>query len=161
MTPNTQSDESVSVDEQRAQWEDFQFTVCRNGYVNVCNKSHNDDSAHTYSVSTAHGSAVSCSCPHYKHRSPEGGCKHMIAVESNPLVLSSATAVGTQPVAADGGHVETDDRFRLPEDPEHISEEEARGVVDVSPCKGCSRLTADDTCGRTRCEGVEVDETPL
>ena len=33
---------------------------------------------------------------------------------------------------------------------------------DVSPCPGCGSLTADDTCGRDRCEGAdEIDETPL
>jgi hypothetical protein len=94
---------SEPVDEQRARWERFAMTVCENGYVNVCNQSHNDDSDHTYSVEVSERGATGCSCPHYQHRSPEGGCKHMIAVEQSPIVLSSASAA-SQVVMTDGGN---------------------------------------------------------
>ena len=161
---------SGTVDEQRAEWEgaNYGMTVCANGVVNVENRNYGDDSgAHTYSVEVVDGAATGCSCPHATHRGAH--CKHQRAVEARPLVVSSASAAGATyaPVATDGGEQladesgddVVDDRFRLPEDPEHVSE---NAVRDVSPCPGCSRLTADDTCGRARCEGAdEIDETPL
>jgi len=114
---------SESIDEKRAQYERMQFTVCPNGYVNVCNQSHNDDGNHTYSVEVSERSATGCSCPHYQHRSPEGGCKHMIAVEQSPIVVSSASAASeTREVMTDGGT--GDDRFLPPEHPEHVPEDE-------------------------------------
>ena len=45
------------------------------------------------------GEAVGCSCPHHQYR--DATCKHQIAVENSPIVLSSATAA-TAPVATDG-----------------------------------------------------------
>ena len=76
------------------------MTVCATGHVNVCNRSHNDDKNHTYSVEVADGEAVGCSCPHAVHRGAT--CKHMIAVQNSPIVVSSASAA-TAPVATDGG----------------------------------------------------------
>jgi len=74
------------------------------GYVNVRNDSHGDDAgAHIYSVRVEAGSATGCSCPHATHRGAH--CKHQVAVEDRPLVVSSAAAAGASdaPVATDGG----------------------------------------------------------
>jgi len=103
MNRSNSNDESSSVDEKRAEWEEFQFTVCPEvGYVNVANRSHNDDSNHTYSVEVNDGEAVDCSCPHHVHRGAT--CKHMIAVSNSLIVLSSASAAGaTGEVVTDGG----------------------------------------------------------
>lgn len=95
---------SESVDEKRAQYERMRFTVCANGYVNVCNQSYGDDAgAHIYSVRVEGGEATGCSCPHATHRGAH--CKHQCAVEARPLVVSTATAAGDTyaPVATDGG----------------------------------------------------------
>lgn len=98
---------SESVDEQRARWEgaNFGMTVCANGYVNVENRNYNE-AGHIYSVRVEGGAAVGCSCPHAVHR--RAHCKHQVAVENRPIVVSSATAAASTyaPVATDGGHVE-------------------------------------------------------
>jgi hypothetical protein len=108
MDENTRSDESVSVDEQRATWEEYRFTVCPNGFVNVENLSYGDESGdHIYSVEVSNGSATGCSCPHATYR--DARCKHQIAVEQAPIVLSSASASASPTVRADGsGSDETD-----------------------------------------------------
>jgi hypothetical protein len=147
---------SESVDEQRAQWERFSMTVCENGYVNVCNQSHNDDSDHTYSVEVSERGATGCSCPHYQHRSPEGGCKHMIAVEQSPIVLSSASAA-SQVVTTDGGT--EDDRFLPPEHPEHVPEDEYED--DEHAGSGLSTVTGWEPESYQTPEDEDVDETPL
>ena len=104
----SEQESGESIDEKRAQYERMQFTVCANGYVNVCNESHNDDTNHTYSVEVTDGEAVDCSCPHHVHRGVT--CKHMIAVSNSPIVLSSASATGaTREVVTDGGETITDD----------------------------------------------------
>ena len=96
---------SESIDEQRARWERFSMTVLDGdggGYVNVRNDSYGDDaSAHTYSVEVDDGVAVGCSCPHAVHRGAH--CKHQVAVEQRPLVVSSASAASASRVATDGG----------------------------------------------------------
>ena len=97
-----------SVDEQRARRERFSMTVLDGdggGYVNVRNDSHGDDAgAHIYSVAVENGEATGCSCPHAVHRGAH--CKHQVAVEDRPLVVSSATAAASTPrVATDGGEV--------------------------------------------------------
>ena len=100
---------SESVDEQRARWERFSMTVLGgdgSGYVNVRNDSHGDDAgAHIYSVEVRDGEATGCSCPHAVHRGAH--CKHQVAVEDRPLVVSSASAAGASVgrVATDGGEV--------------------------------------------------------
>ena len=102
MTRSNSNDESSSVDEKRAQYERFQFTVCANGMVNVRNDSYGDDAgAHIYSVEVANGEAVGCSCPHHVHRGAH--CKHQVAVENSPIVVSSASAASATRVATDGG----------------------------------------------------------
>ena len=125
-----------SIDERRAEWERFAMTVCENGYVNVCNQSHNDDSDHTYSVEVSERGATGCSCPHYQHRSPEEGCKHMIAVENSPITLSSASAA-SQVVMTDGG----------------TEEDEKAG-------RGLGTVTGWES-GESTVDEQEVDETPL
>ena len=100
----SEQESGESVDEKRAEWERFSMTVLDGeggGYVNVRNDSYSDGD-HTYSVKVSERGATGCSCPHYQHRSPEGGCKHMIAVEQSPIVLSTASATSA-PVATDGG----------------------------------------------------------
>jgi hypothetical protein len=100
---------SESVDEQRAQWERFSMTVLGGeggGYVNVRNDSHGDDASdHIYSVEVRDGEATGCLCPHAVHRGAH--CKHQVAVEDRPIVVSSATAAGavSPAIATDGGEV--------------------------------------------------------
>ena len=91
MSKTKASDESVSIDEQRAQYEQFSFRLAGR-HVNVANHSYGDESAgeHCYSVEIDGGQAVRCSCPHWTHRSPSGGCKHMRAVEHHDAVIVAA-----------------------------------------------------------------------
>ena len=100
--PNTKS-ESVSRRAKRAQWEAFEFSVCDNGIVNVCNNSHGADATgHTYSVDVI-GDRVDniCSCPSAKYQ--EGRCKHEIAVRGNDVVMTALTASdGGQEACANG-----------------------------------------------------------
>ena len=103
-TKATKAENGVeSVDEKRARFERFGMTVCANGYVNVENQSYGDDSgAHIYSVEVSNGEAVGCSCPHAVHRGAH--CKHQVAVEQRPIVVSSASAASDNSrVATDGG----------------------------------------------------------
>jgi hypothetical protein len=102
-TVEAENGDEPTVDERRAEWEEFQFTVCPEvGYVNVANLSHGDANDHTYSVEVKNGEAVGCSCPHAIHRGAH--CKHQIAVEQSPIVLSSASAASETPeVTTDGG----------------------------------------------------------
>jgi hypothetical protein len=92
-----------SADEQRAKWENFAMTVLGGkggGWVNVCNLSYGDDSgSHIYSVKVENSEAVGCSCPHATHRGAH--CKHQLAVEQNPLVVTSATCASQSRVATD------------------------------------------------------------
>ena len=91
-----------SVDEKRARFERFAFTVCVNGYVNVRNDSYGDDAgAHICSVEVANGEAVGCSCPHAVHRGAH--CKHQAAIENSPITLPSASAASATKVATDEG----------------------------------------------------------
>jgi hypothetical protein len=92
MATTNPADESVSIDEQRAQYEQFSFRLA-GSHVNVANHSYGDDEAgeHCYSVEIANGQAVRCSCPHWTHRSPSGGCKHMRAVEHHDAVILAST----------------------------------------------------------------------
>ena len=97
------ADEKASVDEKRAAAERFSMTVCENGYVNVCNESHNDDSDHTYSVEVTDGKATGCPCLHAVHRGAH--CKHQIAVENARNLALVAASGDVQPVTyAVGDH---------------------------------------------------------
>jgi hypothetical protein len=127
---------SESVDEQRARWERFTMIVLDGdggGYVNVRNDSHGDDAgAHIYSVAVENGEATGCSCPHAVHRGAH--CKHQVAVENRPLVVSSATAAGASPagVATDGGR-----------DPDHRCEQCGREDVESYVCDECADANDD------------------
>jgi hypothetical protein len=170
MNRTTSADESESVDEKRAQYERMAFTVCRNGVVNVRNDSYGDDSgAHIYSVEVADGAAVGCSCPHAVHRGAH--CKHQVAVENRPLVVSSASAAGatSAPVATDGGEVENAAGGN--ENGENGTESgsgtsasgDGGGTVDVHGCAACGGYAygSDDFCSEECRERGEPDETPL
>ena len=95
MATKTPPDESVSIDEQRAQYEQFSFRLAGR-HVNVANHSYGDEKAgeHCYTVEVTDGEAVSCSCPHWTNRRPSGGCKHMRAVENQDAVLMAASEAG-------------------------------------------------------------------
>jgi len=92
MASKQAADESVSIDEQRAAYEQFSFRLAGE-HVNVANHSYGDENAgeHCYSVELVGGETVGCSCPHWQHRSPSGGCKHMRAVENAECVLLAAS----------------------------------------------------------------------
>lgn len=103
------TDPGPTTNGRRAEWERFSMTVLDGdggGYVNVRNDSHGDDADdHIYSVKVEDGRGIDCSCPHAVHR--DAHCKHQIAVENRPLVVTSATASAqTHRVAADGGRTE-------------------------------------------------------
>jgi hypothetical protein len=97
--------------ELRAEWEEMRMTVCANGVVNVANLSYGEGNVgdHIHSVMLDGATAVRCSCPHHVHRGAR--CKHMIAVENRPLVVSGASVAAdtytpastSRRVAADGG----------------------------------------------------------
>ena len=144
---------------------DLQITVCSNGVINV----HNPDGEHgTHSVMLdAESNVIRCSCKgHHFH----GHCYHVDEIESRPLVFSAAScAAQSKKVATDGGQDEPrcDDRFRLPEDPKHVTEDEYdddSGVTDVHGCSTCSGFAHGDNeqCATCRQRNVSpVDETPL
>jgi len=83
------------------------------GYINVRNDSHDNPGEHIHTVHVEDGRADGCTCGHATYRNAH--CKHQIAVENRPLVLSSAdaanasasaspaTATTGQQVATDGG----------------------------------------------------------
>ena len=96
MATTSPTPETVSVDEQRARFEQFSFRVPTSGVVNVANHSYGDEAApeHCYTVRVKDGETVGCSCPHWAHREPAGGCKHMRAVKDQPAVVMAASADG-------------------------------------------------------------------
>lgn len=102
MEANTTEAEK-SVDEKRAQYEQFTFVVLENGHVNVRNDSYGSEANdHIYSVNPVDGS---CSCPHHVHRGAR--CKHIRAVANAPLIVSSARVASANynQVVTDGGYV--------------------------------------------------------
>lgn len=100
---------------------DIAMTVLPNGVVNV----HRPESDRAHSVILSGSDVVRCSCKGYKYHSH---CAHIDAVETNPLVLSSASAAGTsQQVATDGG---------LPEITRHVEAPEYGGAR-YARCEGC------------------------
>lgn len=81
---------SESIDEQRAQYEQFEFAVCGDGeHVNVRNTSY-DEPGHVYSVTVEAGEVVACSCPHHEHRGVR--CKHIRACANEPVLLAAVEA---------------------------------------------------------------------
>ena len=133
--------------ERRAAYEQFRMVVCRNGYVNIVNQSHNDDSNHTYSVEVTEDGAVSCSCPHYQQRGQT--CKHMVAVTDRPLTLSSAQAAQSTydgRMLADGGSTTTDDESRSEPTCDELTADPSNGG---GPAKQQQTQTCDE------CDDVE------
>jgi hypothetical protein len=112
MTDNELSGQERTDDERRAEWERFTTVVLSGdggGYVNVRNDSQANPNEHIHTVHVENGEADGCSCPHAVYR--DAHCKHQVAVEQRPLVVSSAdaasatTATTGQQVATDGGQV--------------------------------------------------------
>ena len=142
----------------------LQTTLCANGVIN-CSSALGSGDAHSVHVSP-NGQIEKCTCKGWTYH---GHCYHTDTIRADRSLLSAARATATAartPVRADGGHVETetddeteeDPRFLLPTDPDHEPEP---STVELHRCPGCSSLTQHETCGRTRCEGAEVDDTPL
>jgi len=92
------TENGIDTDEQRARCEQFSFRVPAPGVVNVANHSYGDENAgeHCYSVRFEAGETAGCSCPHWEHRKPAGGCKHMRAVENAECVVMAARAIDTE-----------------------------------------------------------------
>ena len=90
--------------ELRANWEAFEFRVPIEGRVRVENVSYGADSdEHIYVVSVEAGIPFDCTCPAWEYHNPEGGCKHMQAVENQPVVTRAASTTTDHQVATDGG----------------------------------------------------------
>ena len=90
--------------ELRAKWEGFELRVPAEGRVRVENVSYgNESDEHVYVVSVESGIPFDCTCPAWKYHNPEGGCKHMQAVENQPAVTRAASTTTDQQVATDGG----------------------------------------------------------
>jgi hypothetical protein len=110
-TKGTSVKETVeqSKTELRAQWEGFEFRVPAEGRVRVENVSYGEDSdEHVYVVSVESSIPFDCTCPAWEYHNPEGGCKHMVAVENQPAVLTAASVSDSgRQVATDGGDVDT------------------------------------------------------
>jgi DNA-directed RNA polymerase subunit M/transcription elongation factor TFIIS len=144
-----------STDERRAEWEEFTMVVLDGdggGHVNVRNDSYDDANNHIHTVHVENGQANGCTCPHALYR--DAHCKHQIAVETRPLVVSSADAASAsaattgQQVATDGGtqqvahtDVSDTDETRPQTDQwgqpvEHFDDEPV-GAGEKSECQSC------------------------
>lgn len=142
----------------------LELTVCENGVINVLNHEGEHD-AHSIVLNDS-GEIEQCSCPGWTFYQT---CYHVDEVRDRPLILSSAQALNQshQSVATDGGH-NIDDRFRLPEDPKHVSEDDlsssdSHGVVDVGRCVRCDNYVYgdDDYCSERCREKGPVNDIPL
>jgi DNA-directed RNA polymerase subunit M/transcription elongation factor TFIIS len=143
------TDDEPTKAELRAEWEGFEFRVPAEGRVRVENVSYGDESGeHVYVVSVEAGIPFDCTCPAWEYHNPEGGCKHMNAVENRPAVTHAAsiTTTSSQRVATDGGtqQVASDadgtdgsrpqtDHWGQPV--EHY--DDAGGAGEKSECQGC------------------------
>lgn len=76
--------------EKRSQWEAFSITLHpdKSGVIVVVNRSKSAPSS--YEVEVCPDGPVSCTCPDWRHREPEGGCKHQIAVAREPALIDAA-----------------------------------------------------------------------
>ena len=85
------TDETVSIDERRATYEQFSFRVPAPGFVNVANHSYGEEETgeHCYTVEVRDREAVGCSCPHATYR--DAHCKHQVVVENAECVLLAAS----------------------------------------------------------------------
>jgi predicted RNA-binding Zn-ribbon protein involved in translation (DUF1610 family) len=133
------TDDEPTKSERRAEWEGFEFRVPVPGSVRVENVSYGDNSdEHVYVVSVENGIPFDCTCPAWEYHNPEGGCKHMKAVENRPAVTRAAsTTTNGQQVATDGGQpVETDSN----DDGADCPECGAEGTVRHEPQPGADTI---------------------
>lgn len=152
--------ESADVNERRARWEGANYRMVvldgrGGGIVNVQNQNYNEP-GHIYSVEVENGHAVGCSCPNATYRGSH--CKHQMAVEQRPLVVSSASAASAsynnnhQQVATDGGHPDPDTSGTETNDD---TETETETDTETSTCaaEGCDEdaRPGHDTCS-DRCD---------
>lgn len=115
--PSGQETDAQSKTELRAQWEGMEFRVPTPGRVRVENVSHGEESdEHVYVVSVESGIPFDCTCEAWEYHNPEGGCKHMIAVENQPAVVMAASQNSdNHTIATDGGEVGTSNYVDLGE----------------------------------------------
>lgn len=117
---------------------DLEATVCANGKINVRNSTSGSGDVHTVHIDDG-GAVDRCTC---KGHTYAGRCYHADAIAANDRLRAVARAV-SKGAGADA------DRFRLPEDPKHVSEGEARrdtrGVVDAYADRVAARAAVDDT----------------
>lgn len=112
LTPN--AEESTDVRDKRARWEGMEIVVAdaERGIVNVKNVSKSDPSVYSVRID---GDDHTCTCPDWKHRQPEGGCKHIRRVRGEEAVIRAIrtarlrTDGGTDVGADDGDDVGADD----------------------------------------------------
>lgn len=62
----------------RAQSQEMELTIIENDDMAI--RSGGSDETHV--LHTEGSEAISCTCPDYENRNPDGGCKHMIAWEN-------------------------------------------------------------------------------
>jgi DNA-directed RNA polymerase subunit M/transcription elongation factor TFIIS len=149
LSSQERTDSEPTKAELRANWEGFEFRVPTEGRVRVENVSYGADSdEHVYVVSVEAGIPFDCTCPAWEYHNPEGGCKHMKAVENQPAVTHAASTTTGQQVATDGGTqraVPTDatdtDNARPQTDHwgqavEHFDDEPV-GAGEKSECQSC------------------------
>jgi len=121
---------------KRAQYEAFEFTLSPEGVV-VRNGSHADPSEHEYLVTVDDGLPTACDCP--ADTQYDGACKHRVAVAiRRPLLDAIATPDDQQPVAADGGRVESSSQATEPDTDDPTSETPTDSpATDSEPCSEC------------------------
>jgi DNA-directed RNA polymerase subunit M/transcription elongation factor TFIIS len=132
------NDDEPTKSERRAEWEGFEFRVPVPGSVRVENVSYGEESnEHVYVVSVENGIPFDCTCPAWEYHNPEGGCKHMKAVENRPAVTHAASmTTNGQEVATDGGQPVEDDT----NDGEDCPECGAKGTVSREPQRGSDTI---------------------
>lgn len=141
---------------------DLQTTLCADGrHINVRNPQSGSGEIHTVTVDDGH--AVGCTCKGWTFNRT---CYHVDAIEASPLLTSSAQAAAESysPIATDGGQEKEsdeddsqDDRFRLPEDPKHVPEDD---IDDDSDETDDVRGVVDPYADRVE-ERKQVNDTPL
>jgi len=156
MSESNSDAKSITVDEKRAEYEQFNMVVLNeegSGYVNIRNSSYSNGN-HTYSVEVSDGETVGCSCPHHQHR--DAHCKHQVAVEQSPIVLSSVAATQVGRVATDGGQDESEESDREETECHHTTD-------DPNDCLICELQEKYDVDGSSDGETIidtDGDERP-
>lgn len=136
-----QETDAQSKTELRAQWEGMEFRVPTPGRVRVENVSHGEESdEHVYVVSVESGIPFDCTCEAWEYHNPEGGCKHMIAVENQPAVVMAASQdSNNHTVATDGGYIDLGELYdRTTDRPDNCQCDEQLGAGMV--CMECKRM---------------------